>query len=183
MMKQRMRFNNVGLMVLVMLACLSSVSTVYCDETIELERRQAVENAEIQKIQSEGLGNRFKIAEIKPETTNGVVCSFNIEMTEAGNWLLKALYPKDVIPMKMAGPVDGGIVTGKGSYFTQAGDISLLNANSILRFCGKVTLEGIVFEGEKDNPLTFVLLDNGLTYVIGKGRITLNNGESVSLPN
>jgi len=250
-----MRLKNFGLMVLAVSLCLSSGSMTYCDETAELERKQALEDAEVQKIQKRlpsrkryekiealrehyekiealgdryekikkakqrksanidkigklkadmakrldeevgksdeelgnwvaGLGNRLIISEITPETKNGVVSSFNVETTETGNWLLKTVYPKDRIPRKLrtAGPLSGGIVTGEGSIFTEAGDISLLNANSILRFGGKVTLKGVIFEGEKDDPLAFVLLDNGLVYIMGKGKVTLNDGKSVVLP-
>ena len=241
-----MRLKNFGLMVLAVSLCLSSGSMTYCDETAELERKQALEDAEVQKIQKRlpsreryekiealresyekiekakqrksanidkigkligklkadvakrldeevgkldeelgnwvaGLGNRLIISEITPETKNGVVSSFNVETTETGNWLLKTVYPKDRIHRKLS-LLSGGIVTGEGSIFTEAGDISLLNTNSILRFGGKVTLKGVIFEGEKDDPLAFVLLDNGLVYITGKGKVTLNNGKSVVLP-
>ena len=62
------------------------------------------------------------------------------------------------------------------------------NKNTVYKFVGKSTIKlgsgsSYIFEGEKYDPISFVLMtDNGLTYIGGKGKVTLNDSTIVKLP-
>lgn len=176
---------NLKSLILVILIMLSYISSTNMLQATEPEDAKAtLEDAQIQQIETEGIGGCFIISDILPETDTGIVCSFTIKTgTNPENWLLKTVYSKDTIPMKMSqGPLAGAVITGTGSYFTPAGDISSLKSGSVLRFEGKVLLKGFTFEGDEQDPLTFILLEKGLVYVTGKGKVTLKDGRLIALP-
>lgn len=181
-MKPMKNFKNLVLAILMVSLCINGINILQADEPEDVKAK--LEDTQIQQIQSKGIGNSFIITEILPESNTGIVCSFTIKTgSNPENWLLKTVYPKDTIPMKMSqGPLAGAVVTGTGSYFTKAGDISVLKTGSVLRFEGKVSLKGFTFEGDEQDPLTFIMLEDGLVYVAGKGKVTLRDGKSVTLP-
>lgn len=144
---------------------LESFLKKYKTGRVVLQAKEAVENIKIEEIQKQGVGSRFHISEILPQGNVGAECSFTIIGSDSDPTLVlvSTEYPKDI------------------SIYPFRFDA--LKAGSVLRFKKKVFREGYTFEGDENEPLSFILLPEfGLVYLTGKGKVTLKDGKTITLP-
>jgi len=117
----------------------------------------------VNRIKTEGIGNRFSIKEITSQP--GPNCVTGLEQNNSG----------EVFAFSDFNRARLGIINGNPNLF---GD------SSIHRFKGKVEIQGYTFigEGDKFNRLTFcVIKDIGYVYLRGKGKVLLKDGKEASL--
>jgi len=55
--------------------------------------------------------------------------------------------------------------------------------NNILRFSGSIRFLNLVFNGDSESPLCFLVTKNGFIYLHGRGTVTEPNGTSLTFPN
>lgn len=165
-----------------------------------LKDKEAVENSMIKAILKNGIGNRFVLHEILPEnikietivtlaeldkssddqntkynftkivsyrSTGQSILAQQIPNTNSFN--LKSLYSKDKIYYKLS--------------LTGAEQLKPLGNQCIWRFIGEIEFKDYTFIGNKNEPLTFMLLNKvGFVYLHGKGTVKKNGNLVVILP-
>lgn len=178
------------------IAELESFLKKYKTGGVALQAKETLENIKIEAIQKYGSANLFKIPEIitvNAPAEDGKRTSFTVTTMESGAWLLNTDFPKDLIPHIVQIPSFGtAVLLGTGGAITlrdmapgsdKVALLEVLDSGSVIRFKGEVLFEGVTFRGEEDEPLAFILLkDTGLVYVTGKGKVTLKDGSSITLP-
>ena len=152
--------------------------------------RQSIENINIRDIQQHGIGNRFRIPEILPETVlrKARLVSFTINSGrdlgfDTDALLLEAEYPKD----RLCADIRVGyefipIEANRGMIWTGR-DFSLpsFSSGSVIRFRGNVQFRGCTLIGSDTNPLSFMLLSpTGLVYLTGDGTVISKDGKLVT---
>lgn len=117
------------------------------------ERVPEIEDRLLRQLQTEGVGNRFHIKELKPRCYSKVVLRF----TKSEG--------------KILGEFDEDVFG-----FAEC-------AVGIYRYAGEVRMGPYTFigEGDKANRLTFAAIDSGYVYLRGKGKVVLPDGRTVSL--
>jgi Skp family chaperone for outer membrane proteins len=111
----------------------------------------------------------------------------------------------DLVPVSFGGPPPGSSVllmeedenTGKverssnivtfspsaGGFAGNVPTIKDLSKGSVVRFKGKVPVERYTFEGDRANPLSFVVIPGQvLVYLGGRGSVTSSDGKMTKLP-
>ncbi len=112
-----------------------------------------IEDRLLRQLQTEGVGPRFHIKEIKPRCYSRTV--------------LRYTKSKD----QMRGEFDEdrfGLAECAVGIYRYAGEVKM----------GPYTFIG---EGDKTNRLTFAFIDSGYVYLRGKGKVVLPDGRTVSL--
>lgn len=127
-----------------------------------IEFQQKVEDGFVNVMLSSDVKNRFVISDFAElakktfsEDKHGSVTMIGSGMPDIFESRLE--YPKDTYPL------DPGIPLGQGSVW---------------RFKGKVVnLLGFTFEGNEEDPLRFVLIENhGLVFLYGSGKVISKDG-------
>jgi hypothetical protein len=148
-----------------------------------------LESTIINEIKSKGVGNRFVIKEIMPQSEGSgsltimtaAATKERANRTYLGRGYVGAMeFPGDNIPFAL---FEVSIPFGNGSIHRFLGNVKLEDIFYLSKVTGKVD-GAVVFigegdEGDKRNRLTFcVLKDVGYVYLRGKGKVITNGKET-----
>jgi hypothetical protein len=122
----------------------------------------SLEDAALAELKKKGVAGKFVIKAFKPEGYMDEITRFTVSQPKGpkGEYSFRTEHKKDIM------------VSGGGMY-----------AIGVHRFDGSVRIHNYTFvsSGDKDNRLTFALMEQGYVYLRGKGKVVAPNGTATEL--